>query len=77
MCNDIFPSQREIAFRAGVTSKCVNASAQLAEKEGWIIRYEQKAHIRTMYPSRSVWSDNIFEKAILETAVQVPDCETR
>ncbi len=41
MCNDIFPSQREIAFRAGVTPKCVNASAQLAEKEGWIIRYEQ------------------------------------
>jgi len=41
MCNDIFPSQRELAFRAGVTTKCVNASMQLAEKDGWIIRHEQ------------------------------------
>ncbi len=41
MCNDIFPSQREIAFRAGVTPKCVNTSLKRAEKEGWIIRYEQ------------------------------------
>jgi len=41
MGNDIFPSQREIAFRAGVTSKTVNKSLKRAEKEGWIIRYEQ------------------------------------
>ena len=41
MGNDIFPSQREIAFRAGVTSKTVNKSLIRAEKEGWIIRYEQ------------------------------------
>ncbi len=41
MGNDIFPSQREIAFRAGVTSKTVNKSLKRAEKEGWIVRYEQ------------------------------------
>ncbi len=41
MCNDIFPSQREIAFRVGVTAKCVNASMKRAETEGWIVRYEQ------------------------------------
>lgn len=41
MCNNIFPSQRELAFRAGVTTKCVCNSMKLAEKEGWIVRYEQ------------------------------------
>ncbi len=41
MGNDIFPSQREIAFRAGLTTKTVNKSLIRAEKEGWIIRYEQ------------------------------------
>ena len=40
MCNDIFPSQREIAFRAGVTTKCVWNSMKLAEKDGWIVRNE-------------------------------------
>ena len=37
--DDIFPSQREIAFRAGVTPKCVNQVMQRAAREGWIIRY--------------------------------------
>jgi hypothetical protein len=36
--DDIFPSQREIAFRAGVTPKCVNYVMKKAEREGWIIR---------------------------------------
>ena len=40
MCNNIFPSQREVAWRAGVTDKCVCKSMQLAEREGWIVRYE-------------------------------------
>ena len=37
--DDIFPSQREIALRAGVTPKCVTHAMQRAEKEGWIIRH--------------------------------------
>ena len=37
--DDIFPSQREIAIRAGVSPKCVNQVMQRAEKEGWIIRH--------------------------------------
>ncbi len=41
MCNDIFPSQREIAFRAGVTPKCVNTSMKRAENDGWIVRNAQ------------------------------------
>jgi len=41
MCNDIFPSQREIAYRAGVTAKCVNDCLRRAEYYGWIIRHEQ------------------------------------
>ncbi len=35
---DIFPSQREIAFRSQVSKTCVNQTMQLAEKQGWIIR---------------------------------------
>ena len=35
---NIFPSQRELAYRAGVSPKTVNKTLQLAEKEGWIIR---------------------------------------
>ena len=35
----IFPSQREVAFRAGVTPKCVTEVMQRAEREGWIIRW--------------------------------------
>ena len=35
---DIFPSQRELAYRAGVSAKTVNHALQRAEKEGWIIR---------------------------------------
>ncbi len=35
---NIYPSQRELAFRAGVTPKTVNKALQLAEKEGWIVR---------------------------------------
>jgi len=38
--NSIFPSQREIAFRAGVSPKCVTHAMQRAEREGWIIRHE-------------------------------------
>ena len=37
--DDIFPSQREIAVRAGVSPKCVNQTVQRAEKEGWINRH--------------------------------------
>ena len=38
-CGDnIFPSQRELAFRAGVTAKTVNKALQKADKDGWIIR---------------------------------------
>ena len=40
MCNDVFPSQREIAWRAGVTAKSVSKSMKLAEKDGWIVRNE-------------------------------------
>ena len=35
---NIFPSQRELAYRAGVSPKTVNKALQLAEREGWIIR---------------------------------------
>ena len=36
---DIFPSQRAIAYRAGVSVTYVNTTMKLAEKRGWIIRY--------------------------------------
>lgn len=35
---DIYPSQRELAYRANVTPKTVNKALQLAEHDGWIIR---------------------------------------
>ena len=35
---NIFPSQRELAYRAGLSLKTVNHALQLAETEGWIIR---------------------------------------
>ncbi len=35
---NIFPSQRELAYRADVSVKTVNHALQRAEKEGWIIR---------------------------------------
>ena len=35
---NIFPSQRELAYRAGVSPKTVNKALQLAEAKGWIIR---------------------------------------
>ncbi len=38
---DIFPSQREQAFRAGVTQKCINRALKRAELHGWIIRYSE------------------------------------
>ncbi len=38
---DIFPSQREQAFRAGVTTKCVNVVLNRAEQSGWIMRYSE------------------------------------
>ena len=41
--DSIFPSQRELAYRAGVTSKCVNHALQEAARVGWIIRHEERA----------------------------------
>ena len=35
---DIFPSQRELAYRTGLSLKTVNHALQLAETKGWIIR---------------------------------------
>ena len=35
---DIFPSQRAIELRSGVSLRCVNNALQVAEKRGWIIR---------------------------------------
>ncbi len=37
--DDIFPSQRQIAFHSGVSLTYVNETMQQAEKDGWIIRY--------------------------------------
>ena len=36
--DNIFPSQREVGYRAGVSPKSVNANMQTAEKEGWLVR---------------------------------------
>lgn len=36
--DNIYPSQREIAFRAAVSVKTVNAHMQRAAKEGWLKR---------------------------------------
>ena len=38
--HNIYPSQRELAYRAGVSAKTVNAALQKAEKEGWVVRKE-------------------------------------
>ena len=38
--DDIFPSQRLIAVRAYVTTKCVTRTMKRAELDGWIRRYE-------------------------------------
>ncbi len=49
---DIFPSQRAIEFRAGVSLRCVNKTMQVAEKHGWIIRYMSsngRGYRRTSY----------------------------
>jgi hypothetical protein len=49
---DIFPSQRSIAFRAVVSLRCVNKTMQVAEKLGWIIRYMSsngRGYRRTTY----------------------------
>ena len=35
---NIYPSQRELAYRTGVSLKTVNHALQRAETEGWIIR---------------------------------------
>ena len=41
-CGDsIYPSQREIAFRAGVSQRTVANAMQRAESEGWIIRHSE------------------------------------
>ena len=50
--DDIFPSQREIALRAGVSLKCVCECMQRAEREGWLIRYMDnggRGYKRTTY----------------------------
>lgn len=39
--DNVFPSQRELAFRAGVSLKTVNHVMQRAEREGWLIRHER------------------------------------
>lgn len=39
--SDIFPSQRSLAFRAGVSQKSVTNTMQRAENEGWIIRHSE------------------------------------
>jgi len=36
--DSIFPSQRELAYRADLTPKTVNKALQAAEQDGWIIR---------------------------------------
>ena len=38
---NIYPSQREVAFRAGVSQKSVTNTLQRAENEGWIIRHSE------------------------------------
>ena len=38
--DDIFPSQREIAYRAGVTPKCVCDVMKRAARDGWILRQQ-------------------------------------
>ncbi|MCH9025500.1 MAG: helix-turn-helix domain-containing protein [Proteobacteria bacterium] len=44
-CGDsIYPSQREIAFRAGVSQRTVANAMQRAEHEGWIIRHSEFGH---------------------------------
>jgi len=53
---DIFPSQREIAFRAGVSTSYVNQTVQMAEKTGWIIR--------NMIPYAGVRSHTLYELSI-------------
>jgi hypothetical protein len=50
--DDIFPAQREIAFRAGVSPQCVNGTMKTAEREGWIIRHMKsngQGYKRTVY----------------------------
>jgi len=37
--DDIYPSQRQIALRAGVSTKCVCQTMKRAEAEGWMFRY--------------------------------------
>jgi len=49
---DIFPTQRAIAFRAGVCLDTVNQTMQRAEREGWIIRHmvgNGQGYKRTVY----------------------------
>ena len=49
---DIFPSQREIEFRAGVCKTTVNNTMQVAESQGWIIRHfssSGRGYKRTTY----------------------------
>jgi len=50
---NIFPSQRELAYRAGVSPKTVNKTLQLAEKEGWIIRTQKDRPNGRGYKSHS------------------------
>ena len=42
--HSIYPSQREIAFRAGVSQRTVANAMRRAENEGWIIRHSEFGH---------------------------------
>ena len=53
---DIFPSQRAIEFRAGVSLRCVNETMQTAEKQGWLIR--------NMSSNRRGWRHTTYQLAI-------------
>jgi hypothetical protein len=50
--DDIFPSQRSIAFRAGVCVTTANNTMKVAEQRGWIIRHmvgNGRGYRRTTY----------------------------
>ena len=51
--DSIFPSQRTLAIRAGVSVKTVNHVLKRAEREGWIIRHEKDRPNGTGYLSHT------------------------
>ncbi len=66
---NIYPSQRELAYCAGVSPKTVNKALKLADKEGWIIRKEMgsqngkgyKHHVYELAVPAYVY-DNVSDK---------------